>query len=133
MAGNAMRRRAFIVALMSTAALAGHGRAELRSRARRIAIVHLSHDDNSVSENGSPEWRAFFSELHQRGYAEGHNLIVDRYAVKPSSFVDTGPDAAVAIVSREPEVIVVTSGGWARRIRIATTHIPIVAMTADPI
>jgi putative ABC transport system substrate-binding protein len=101
-------------------------------RERRIAIVHLSKTDAAASETGSPTWRAFFAELRQRGYAEGENLLVDRQAVEDTQS-DSMPSNLVEVVARQPELIVVTSGLWTRRVRLLTTTIPVITLTSNPI
>lgn len=112
--------------------LAKHASGRQSTQTRRIAVVHLSRTE-TVAASGSPSWRTFFAELSELGYVEGRNLAVARHQVEPSGFLDSGPDVAADIVGSAPELIVAPSGGWARRIRIATTTIPIVVLTSDPV
>jgi putative ABC transport system substrate-binding protein len=89
-------------------------------------VVHLSE-----REAAGPPWHAFIAELRQRGYAEGQNLLIDRH-VGEEHYWKGRLDKLAEIVARAPEVIVVTSSFWARRARIITSTIPIVALTSNP-
>jgi putative ABC transport system substrate-binding protein len=125
-----MRRRDLMLGAAGLATLTQHARGQQSAAPRRIAVVHLS---GAVAASGSSSWRPFFAELGRLGYVEGRNLMVKRHRVEASGFLDPGPDIAAAIVGGAPDIIVAPSGGWARRIRIVTTTIPIVVLTSDPV
>ena len=75
---------------------------------------------------------AFFYRLHQNGYAEGKNLIVDRYAAngQPERYAEV---AHKAVISR-PDVIV-NAIGHKLILQLAkeTSTIPIVVVVGDPV
>jgi putative ABC transport system substrate-binding protein len=99
---------------------------------RRIAIFHLSGTNEGVSEAGSPSWRAFFAELRKRGFVEGGNLVVDRYAAE-SAIWQSIPPGLADLLARAPEVIVAESSTWVRGINAMRPDIPMVALVADPL
>jgi putative ABC transport system substrate-binding protein len=98
----------------------------------RIALVHpASPVAELTEESGYPGMRGFFGELRRLGYVEGHNLVVERRSGdgQPERY----PAVVAEVVGLRPDVIVVSSSRLARLFREATTTIPILAFTADPI
>src|SRR4051812_22646571 len=88
-----MRRREVIGLIGSASCWPLVARAQQRGRARRIVIAHLSGEDAAASETGSPTWRAFFAELRRLGYAEGENLVVERFAAEGGYWAHLPPTA----------------------------------------
>ncbi len=125
-----MRRRDFL-GVVGTAAFAGDLKAQPR-RVRRIAIIHLAETNDSVSEAGADSWRAFFTELRYRGYVEGQNLQIERYAIE-SGFWRSVPQGLSDLLAREPEVIVAESSPWVRGISAIRPDIALVALVTDPL
>jgi putative tryptophan/tyrosine transport system substrate-binding protein len=77
-------------------------------------------------------WTRFFDRLRQLGYAEGKNLIVDRYAADGQA--DRYPDIARNVVQSAPDVIVVgISHPLIAQLAKETSTIPIVAVMGDPV
>ncbi len=129
--GERMRRREFLAGLMLTAA-GLPARAQQAERVYRIAIVHPTDPTVIMSETGgSRYYRAFFEELRQLGYVEGRNLIVERYSGEGRT--ERHAELARLVVSREPALVYVFSVALIRAFKAATTTIPIVALTADPV
>ena len=78
-----------------------------------------------------PEARAFHQELHELGYKEGRDVVVEwaaeRDYVRASSLV-------TAVVRTKPDVIVIDGTLTVRAAKQATTTIPIViAVSGDPL
>ena|SRR5215813_349201 len=99
----------------------------------RIAIVLLATPvaEMTESESGSPGIRAFLDELRRLGYVEGHNLVIERRSGegRPERY----PEIVAEVVRLNLDLIVLSSSRLARLFKAATTTIPVVAMTADPI
>lgn len=75
---------------------------------------------------------AFGHGLRDLGYVEGRNILIDyRWA---DGHYERLPGLASELVSRKPDLIVSTGGRpTIRALRAATTTIPVVFLTADPV
>jgi putative ABC transport system substrate-binding protein len=129
-----MRRREFIGNLIGTAvAWPLAASAQQPAKVYRIAVVHPSAPVERMSEgaSGSSGFKAMFGELRRLGYIEGQNLIVERY----SGEGQIAHYAALAseVVRKKPDVIFASSDRMVRRLKAATTTIPIVGSMADPV
>ena len=51
-------------------------------------------------KTSSPVYRAIFDELASLGFAEGHNLVVDRYS--GGGHMDSYPELARTVVNNNP-------------------------------
>jgi len=65
------------------------------------------------------------------GYAEGRNLIVQRYSAEGRA--EGLAELAREVVRQQPDVISTNTGRMAQHLRAATTTIPIVTTTTDPV
>jgi putative tryptophan/tyrosine transport system substrate-binding protein len=126
-----MRRREFIALVGSAAAWPLAARAQQPAKMKRIAVVHPAEKVAGMTINGRPGFRAFFEELNRLGYVEGQNLVVERYSGEGRT--DRYAQLARDVVSTHPDLIVPMSGFLAAQFKLATTTIPIVTTTADPI
>src|SRR5258705_2503620 len=127
-----MRRREFITLLGGAATtwpLAA--RAQQSSRMKRIAIVAPATKIGDMSVNGSRYYRMFFEELSRLGYVEGQNLVVERYSGEGRTEHYAG--LAREVVNTHPDLIYSQTTRLALNFKAATTTIPIVNITADPI
>jgi putative ABC transport system substrate-binding protein len=127
-----MRRRDFSAALVLLAA-AGLARARAQGPPKqpRIALVHSGIPADRLTETGGVPWvREFFQELRRLGYADGRNLVVERYSAEGN--LDRLADLACTVVNSNPDAIV-THGALVNPLRTATTTVPIVAIMGDPI
>jgi ABC-type uncharacterized transport system substrate-binding protein len=98
----------------------------------RIAVLHPSHPVTELTENSRFNYyREFFHELRKLGYIEGRNLTVERFSGEGR--VDHYPELAREAVARNPNVIFAITPWMAGPLKEATTVIPIVAMTSDPV
>jgi putative ABC transport system substrate-binding protein len=123
-----MKRRQFVAGLLSAVAL-GPALAEQSAKVHRVAIVDPSLP---VAEQSKGEChRAFIDELHRLGHVEGQNFSIERYSGEGQALYY--PALAREVVQRNPDVIIAISNPLALSFKAATTTIPIVAMTADPV
>jgi len=98
----------------------------------RIAILHPSHPLSDLTENGRIKYyREFFHELRQLGYVEGKNLVVERFSGEGR--LDHYPELVREAAARNPDAIFVITNLMAGLLKEATSTIPIVALTADPV
>jgi putative ABC transport system substrate-binding protein len=103
-----------------------------RGRVYRLGIVATASPVAQMMESGTDRnYQAFYGELRRLGYEEGHNLIVERWSGE--GWPERYSDIAAEAVRRTPDVILTASSRLARLLQAATTTIPIVAFTADPI
>lgn len=128
-----MKRRVFIGLVGGAAATWPLTvRAQQPLKARRIAFVHSGIPADKLTETGGTFWvRRFFEELRRLGYAEGANLVVERFSADGNA--SRYAALAAEVVSRKPEVIVVNHNVLTKAFTTATATIPIVAITSDPI
>jgi putative ABC transport system substrate-binding protein len=129
-----MRRRELISGLLLAGA-ARHAWGQQPKRVYRIAYVHPARPvatlKSSVNDpEGNPAFW-MFEELRRMGYVEGRNVEFTFY----SAGGDRQHYAAVAdeVVRLKPDLIVTTGTAMAKTLRGATTTIPIVANTGDPV
>ena len=128
-----MRRREFIALLAGVAvlppAIAG---AQQSTKVYRLAILHPSHPVEEMTETSSLSYyRAFFEELRRLGYVEGQNLVIERYSGegRPENY----PELAHNVASRNPDLVFAITPRIARLVKEASSTIPIVAITSDPV
>src|SRR6185436_15014110 len=125
-----MKRRDFVVGLMIASAMR-HAVAQQPTTTKRIAIVATSSKVSDMRADKQPFYRAFFDELNRLGFVEGQNLVVERYSAEGRK--ERHVELAREVVSTYPDVILVSSGTLALAFKAATTVIPIVTATADPV
>jgi putative tryptophan/tyrosine transport system substrate-binding protein len=98
----------------------------------RIALLHPSRPVSELTENSRFNyWREFFHELRQLGYIEGNNLVVERFSGEGR--IDHYPELAREAAARNPNVIFAITIWMVGPLKEATSTIPIVAMTSDPV
>jgi putative tryptophan/tyrosine transport system substrate-binding protein len=121
------------VALLCLALLAAPyaAGAQQRGKVYRIALVHPVAAVADMTEAKDPYYKVLFSELRRLGYVEGQNLVVERRSGegRPARF----PEFAREVVQLQPDLIFLISGRMARAFQAATTTIPLVGITGDPI
>jgi putative ABC transport system substrate-binding protein len=126
-------RREFITLLGGAAAAWPlSARAQQPARVYRIALHHPSNPTSELSENGGiPYYRVFFEELRRLGYVEGRNLTVSRYS--SGGRTEQYADLAREVVRTSPDVIVTVTSRMVLNFKAASSTIPIVAITGDPV
>jgi putative ABC transport system substrate-binding protein len=127
-----MRRREFITLMASAAAWPMVARAEQptaqqpATKKRLATIFYGKVEDQRI---GAPGYTVFYEELQRLGYVEGKNLIVDRWQYQSGRL----EEIAREVVDTKPDVIACYGTPMTLRLKAATTTIPIVTMTGDPI
>ena len=129
--GAHMQRRAFIRFLGGAAASPLVVRAQQPAKMKRIAVVHPTESVANLAASDDPVSRAFFEELSHAGWREGKNLVVERYSAagQPDRFAPLARE----VVDTHPDAIYAISSFLALAFKAATTTIPIVTLTSDPV
>ena len=81
-----MRRRDFIAGLMFAAAT-GRAQAQQSGKVYRIALAKVPVADQNRASKGSFISPAILEELPRLGYAEGRNLLIERYSGEGRAFI----------------------------------------------
>jgi len=134
-----MRRREFIALLVGAAAWPRaaraqqplHGRGQ-RPKTHRIALVAVASPVAQLTETSPSLYtREFFLELRRLGYVEGENLVVHRFSAEgdPRRY----SEVAAAAVRPAPDVIFCFTSRMVKVLSDATSVIPIIGYTSDPI
>jgi putative ABC transport system substrate-binding protein len=103
-----------------------------RRKRYRIAVISPAAPIALMTET-SPNlfFREFFVELRRLGYVEGENLVVHRFSSEWHE--RRNPEVATAAIRSAPDVIFAFSSRMVKALKDATTAIPIVGYTADPV
>jgi putative ABC transport system substrate-binding protein len=127
-----MRRRDFMTAL-GNAALAWPfaARAQQPAKVKRMALVHASEPVANLVGSGHPFYRMFFDELSHRGFAEGKNLIVERFSAEGQT--DRFTQMVRDVVDARPDAIFNVEAAVAFWFKLTKTSIPIVTFAIDPV
>ena len=128
-----MKRRKFLGSLGGAVVgcpLAARGQQPRKPRS--IAFVHSGFKADALVETGGIFWiRRFYEELRRLGYVEGRNLVVERHSAEGRS--DRYAAVVAEVVSHKPDVIVSNQNSLVKAFVAATSTIPIVAITTDPV
>jgi putative ABC transport system substrate-binding protein len=123
-----MKRRTFL-ACLGAAAIANEAVAQ--RKVHRVVVVHPSAAITDMNESGSTYYRTLFAELRRHGYVDGENLAVERRSGEGRT--GSYPELAREVVSLKPDLIYSNSRRLVQHIQTATSTIPVVAMTSDPV
>ena len=123
-----MRRREFIGGLLLGVAVR-QAQAQQTTRVYRIAFAEPALPISELAQD--PYIQIFFEELRHLGYVEKQNLLIELYSggAWPLQY----PQLARDVVRQNPDLIVVMSSALLPAFKAATTSIPIVGFTADPV
>ena len=131
-----MKRRDFIFGLGGAALCSNAARGQQNSpiaqhstTKKRIAQVVPSTKVEDMQAD--PNTRPFFDELKRLGYVEGENLIVERYSGEGR--LERYESLAHEVVDTKPDLILTAGTPLTLRFKAATSTIPIVTITGDPI
>jgi putative ABC transport system substrate-binding protein len=127
-----MKRRVFIALIAGAVARPRAALTQQPTKVYRIAVVDPSTPVSQMTETSNlPVWRAFSQELRLLGYAEGQNLVVERYSGegREQNYARLAHD----VVDLKPDLIYAVSSRMVRHFKAATTTIPIVGLFADPV
>lgn len=122
-----MKRRDFMFAAAMLAPTMRSASAQQPASKKRLAAIAYNVD--TIRIGASPLATLFLEELQRLGYVEGTNLIIDRWQYQ-SGRLD---DIARRVVETNPDVIASPGTPMTLSLKAATTTIPIVAITGDPI
>ena len=105
--------------------------AQQAKRVYRVAVVFPA--SKTAADVGEDDvYKSLLSELRRLGYAEGDNLVIERWA--GGGRTEQYPDLAREMVKLKPDLIFTRSTPMVSRLKAATTTIPIVAFTGgDPV
>ena len=106
--------------------------AQQPAKMKRMAMVHPSEPAATmVASNNNRFYGVFFAEVSRAGYTEGKNLVVERYSA--GGQIDRFAPLAREVVDTRPDVIYAASSTAGLAFKAATTTIPIVCITSDPL
>jgi putative ABC transport system substrate-binding protein len=98
-------------------------------RVYRLAIVVPSGPVSDLTETG--RLRPLFQELRRLGYVEGQNLTIKRRSAEERP--ERIPELIREVVALKPDLIFTTSGRVLQQIKAATSTIPAVGTSSDPV
>jgi putative ABC transport system substrate-binding protein len=131
-----MKRRDFILGLGGAALCSKAARgqqtspiAQQSTTKRRMAYVAPAGKVEDLQAD--PNVRVFFDELKRLGYVEGENLIVERYSGEGRR--ERYEPLAREVVDTKPDLIMTAGTPLTLRFKAATSTIPVVTITGDPI
>ena len=123
-----MKRRDFLGVVANFALENAAAHAQQPATKKRLAIIVVGKiEDARIGRD--PNATIFLEELQRLGYVEGVNLIIDRWQYQAGRL----DEIAREVVDRNPDVIHSPGTPMTSKLKAATTTIPIVAMTGDPI
>ncbi len=126
-----MQRRQFITLMGATVAAGPRLSFAQAETTRRLAIASPIDPVSDLSATGLSHFQAFFERMRSHGYVEGRNLVVERFSAegRPERY----SDLAREVVSHQPDAILTIGTPITREFKQATSRIPIVSITADPV
>jgi putative ABC transport system substrate-binding protein len=126
-----MRRREFLRSLAGFVPFVRPALAQKSASKKRVALVAPTGSTDDMRIGGDARYDAFIGELNRLGYVEGENLTVERYSAEGAR---ERADAIVReIVGSKPDAIWSVGTPLTRLFKAATTTIPIIAFTGDPV
>jgi putative ABC transport system substrate-binding protein len=125
-----MRRRDFLAWIAATSmqpsAVVAQG------KLRRLAVVHSGVPADQLTESDGPFWvRRVYQTLRRLGEIEGENLVIERFSAEGRS--ERFAAVTAEVVNRNPDVIILNGPPLIKRFMAATSIIPLVAITSDPL
>jgi len=131
-----MKRRDFILGLGGAALCSNAARGQQNSpiaqnpaTKKRMAFVSPSVKIEDMPAD--PNTKLIFDEFKRLGHVEGENLVVERYSGEGR--LDQYESLAQKVVDTKPDLIFTVGSPLTFRFKAATSTIPIVTMTGDPI
>jgi len=125
-----MKRRDFLLGLGCAALYSSTAIGQQKSTTKkRIAYVAPAAKVEDFKDDAYS--RAYFDELKRHGYVEGENLVVERYSGEAR--FERFESRAREVVESKPDLIYTAGAVLTQRFKAATSTIPIVTLTGDPI
>jgi putative ABC transport system substrate-binding protein len=121
-------RRLLLAIGLTLLAIAG-ATSQTSARVYRMVIIAAAGPVSNLTETGNLS--VFFPELRRLGYVEGQNLTVERRSA--GEHPERLPELVREVVALTPDVIFTTSGRVLLHIKAATSTIPAVGYTSDPV
>jgi len=107
-------------------------RAQQSTKVYRIAMLHPSHPATEMTETSSlPYFRAFFEEFRRLGYVEGKNVLIECFSGEGN--VEKYAPIVDKVINRNFDVVFAHTAWMIAPLKKATSTIPIVAVSSDPI
>jgi putative ABC transport system substrate-binding protein len=125
-----MNRREFLAVLLLGSTMES-AQAQQSGRSKVYRIAYVDPQTAVAEQRESLAGSGFFEELHRLGYVEGRSLVVEQYSSETRAF--RNPELARAAVERNPNAIVALTNPMVLDFKSATSTIPIVGITADPV
>ena len=94
-------------------------------------ICRLTADPTTNTALVINVYGVFFEELNRLGFIEGQNLVIERYSAEGRR--ERHVEMAREVVGTRPDVILSFGIAQALAFKAATTEIPIVVVTGDPV
>ena len=126
-----MQRRQFIALIGATVTAGPRLSFAQAETTRRLAIASPIDAVSDLSATGLSHFQAFFERMRSHGYVEGQNLLVERFSAEGRPERYSG--LAREVVSHQPDAILTLGTPLTREFKKATSRIPIVSVTADPV
>lgn len=124
-----MKRRDFLLATAMLVPSLRYAHARQPATKKRIAAAIASTKVEDMRRD--PAHQFWNDELKRVGLIEGENVIIDRYSAEGRA--DRYESLASEVVATNPDLIYTGGTPMTLRLKAATTTIPIVTMTGDPI
>jgi putative tryptophan/tyrosine transport system substrate-binding protein len=124
-----MRRREFLAGAALLVSGLRPALAQQPPAKKRLAVATAAQKLDSMRDD--PYSLIFIDELKRLGYVEGDNLIIDRYSAEGKS--ERYDAVAREVVATNPDVISTGGTPLTLRFKAATSTIPVVTLTGDPI
>jgi putative tryptophan/tyrosine transport system substrate-binding protein len=127
-----LTRRSLLAGAAATLALPRFAHAQFRARMVKLALVEAAESANVIFEGKHPYWGALLSELRRLGHVEGGNLTLTRWTGEAD--LNRYPALAQEVVKSAPDLIVTRGAApLLAALKAATTTIPVVTVTVDPV
>jgi putative tryptophan/tyrosine transport system substrate-binding protein len=126
-----MKRLAFALIVLLATQLAAE--AQPAGKVFRVAVVFTTSPVSEMagSDPADPDMRQFLRELRALGYVEGQNLLVERRSGEGKP--DRYPAVMAEVISLRADVIVTVGNVMTQAAKQATSTIPIVMLSGDPL
>jgi putative tryptophan/tyrosine transport system substrate-binding protein len=124
-----MKRRDFLIGAMVFAPAVRRAAAQQPPVKKRIAFASASLSNDAAKRD--PLAQLFEVELRRAGLIEGENVIIERFSAE--GHTDRHEAVAREVVATNPDLILTGGTPMTLKLKAATSTIPIVTMTGDPI
>ena len=124
-----INRRTFLAA---AATLAAAPRTVLSQAARlpRVALIGVQ-PLNEITEDSHPSWSTLIGELRRLGQIDGQTVAIEAWS-RLGLRDDQRVQFVSQVVATNPDIVMVTGGGWITSFAAATSVIPIVGIGTFP-